>query len=89
LVGALFYNPVKELSPRISGVGIMRTSNGSCAIGVMHKMSLAGARFRFSAFAGSAQVNVNSYGIGCATGSRHVAIKLQEKRGSNTGRPSK
>src|SRR3954464_13824130 len=61
LVGVLFYNPFKEPSPWVTGVGIMRTSNGSQAIAALHRMSLGGDKVRVVLFGGHAQINVNFY----------------------------
>ena len=79
LVGALFYNPNRSREPWISGVGVMRTSNGSQALGLLHKMTLAGDRFRVTAFAGRGDVNVNFYGTGPGAGARDVSIELNER----------
>ena len=79
LAGAVFYNPRGEPEPWISGVGLMRTSNGSRAIGAMHKMSLGQDRFRLMAFGGYARINMNFYGIGPNAAKRDVSIELEEK----------
>jgi outer membrane protein assembly factor BamA len=79
LVGVLFYNPFKEPSPWVTGVGIMRTSNGSQAIAALHRMSLGGDKVRVVLFGGHAQINVNFYGIGPNAGQRGQSIQLQEK----------
>ena len=79
LVGALFSNPVKEPSPWVTGIGIMRTTNGSKAVAGLHRMSLGDDKFRLVLFGGHAQINVNFYGIGPSAGERDVAIELEEK----------
>jgi hypothetical protein len=79
LAAALFYNPNESAEPWISGIGAMYTSNGSWALGLVHKMSLAQDRFRAAAFAGYADVNVNFYGIGPNAGDRDVSIELNER----------
>lgn len=79
LVGALFWNPAKEPSPWVSGVGAMWTSNGSRAIAGLHRMSLGHDRFRLILFGGYAQINVNFYGIGPGAGERDLSVKLEEK----------
>jgi hypothetical protein len=79
LTAAMFYNPNRSPEPWISGVGVMATSNGSKAVGAVHKMSLANDRFRLVAFAGYADVNVGFYGIGPNAGDRNRSIELNEK----------
>ena len=79
LVGAMFYNPNNSPEPWISGVGVMRTTNGSQALGFMHKMALADDKFRFTGFAGYADVNVDFFGIGPDAGERGTSIELNEK----------
>jgi len=79
LVGSLFYNPNNSPEPWISGIGIMRTTNGSQAAGVMHKMALARDKFRLTALAAYADINVDFFGIGPGAGERGRSIELNEK----------
>lgn len=79
LVAALFYNPNNSPEPWITGVGVMRTTNGSQAAGAMHKMALADDKFRVTAFVGYADVNVDFFGIGPGAGERGQSIELNEK----------
>ena len=79
LTAAMFYNPNKSPEPWISGLGVMATSNGSKAIGAVHKMALANDKFRLVAFAGYADLNVDFYGIGPDAGDRNRSIQLNEK----------
>jgi outer membrane protein assembly factor BamA len=79
LVGAMFYNPNNSPEPWISGIGVMRTSNGSKAIAAMHKMALSDDKFRLIAFAGYADVNIDFFGIGPSAGDRGRSIELNEK----------
>src|SRR6187200_2257617 len=59
-----FYNPNHSKEPWITAVGVMATSNGSRALGALHKMSLAHDSIRITAFAGLADVNLKFYGLG-------------------------
>lgn len=79
LVASLFYNPNKSPEPWITGVGLMRTSNKSWAIGLAHKMSLSDDRFRIVGFGGYANVDVSFFGIGPNAGDRDLSIELNEK----------
>ncbi len=79
LAGALFYNPNEAKEPWITGLGLMRTSNKSWGVGAVHKMTLADDKFRISAFAGYADVNVKFFGIGPNAGDRNLSIELNEK----------
>ena len=76
LAAALFYNPNQSKEPWITGVGFMHTSNGSWAVGAMHKMALSNDRIRATAFAGYADVNVDFFGIGPGAGDRDLSIEL-------------
>lgn len=64
---AWFYSPDGSKVPWTTGAGGMKTSNGSWAIGAIHKMSLAGDRYRFEAIAGRGRIASNYYGSGAAT----------------------
>lgn len=79
LAAALFYNPVHEPEPWITGVGVMRTSNKSWGVGAVHKMSLEQDRFRVAAFAGYGAINMDFYGVGPDAGSRGVSIELEHE----------
>jgi len=79
LVGAMFYNPNNSPEPWITGVGVLRTSNGSKGFGMMHRMMLADDKFRLTAFGGHADVNVDFFGIGPEAGERGRSIELNEK----------
>lgn len=79
LVGSAFYNPNQSREPWVTGLGILRTSNGSKAIGAAHKMALDHDRFQITAFAGFADINVKFYGIGPNAGDRDLSITLKEK----------
>lgn len=79
LVGALFWNPKREPEPWISGVGAMYTSNGSWAVGALHRMSLGHDRHRFTAFGGYADVNIDFFGIGPDAGARNLSVELNEQ----------
>lgn len=78
LAGGLFYNPNDSREPWITGAGIMHTSNGSRAAGLVHKMTFGGDRFRVTGFVGAADINMNFYGIGPDAGARDRSIGLEE-----------
>src|SRR5436190_1971825 len=59
-----FYNPNHSKEPWITAVGVMATSNGSRALGALHKMALSHDTIRITAFAGLADVNPKFYGQG-------------------------
>lgn len=61
---AWFYSPNGSKVPWTTGVGGMKTSNGSWAIGAIHKMSLAGDRFRIEAIGGRGRIESKYYGSG-------------------------
>ncbi|WP_380874531.1 membrane protein [Sphingomonas sp. DBB INV C78] len=79
VAGVLFYNPNKAPEPWISGVGAMKTSNGSWAAAAFHDMSLADDRFRIIAFGGYGDINVDFFGIGPGAGDRGVSVKLDQE----------
>ena len=79
LVGAMFYNPNNSPEPWITGVGVMRTANGSKGIGLMHKMMLDDDKYRLTVFGGHADVNIDFFGIGPDAGERGRSIELNEK----------
>lgn len=79
LAGVLFYNPNKAPQPWISGVGLMRTSNKSKAIGAFHTMSLKDDRFRIAALVGYADLSLKFYGVGPNAGDRDRFVKLEDK----------
>ena len=73
-----FYNPNGSREPWITAVGVMATSNGSRAIGALHKMYLAGDSIRITAFGGLADVNLKYYGQGPIAAERDLFIVLNE-----------
>lgn len=79
LVGVLFYNPNESREPWVTGAGAMFTSNGSKALGLVHKMSLDHDRFQIVGFAGYANINIDFYGIGPNAGERDRSIEIKEK----------
>ncbi|WP_170112570.1 BamA/TamA family outer membrane protein [Sphingomonas fennica] len=79
LAGVMFYNPNQSPEPWITGVGVMKTSNGSWGAGAFHSMSLDHDRFRITGFAGYGNANIKFYGIGPHAGDRGVSVKLDEK----------
>src|SRR6478609_2897236 len=74
-----FYNPNGSHEPWITAAGVMATSNGSKAFGVLHKMALAHDSVRITAFAGLADVNLKFYGQGPIAAERDLFITLNEK----------
>ena len=56
----------------------MATSNGSKALGALHKMALADDSIRITAFAGLADVNLKYYGQGPIAAERDLFITLNE-----------
>ena len=73
-----FYNPNHSKEPWITAVGVMATSNGSRALGALHKMSLANDKIRITAFAGLADVNLKFYGLGPIAAERDLFVVLNE-----------
>jgi hypothetical protein len=73
-----FYNPNGSREPWITAIGVMATSNGSRAIGVLHKMAMADDTIRITAFAGLADVNLKYYGQGPVAAERDLFIVLNE-----------
>ena len=73
-----FYNPNGSREPWITAVGAMATSNGSRALGVLHKMALADDSIRITAFAGLADVNLKFYGLGPIAAERDLFVVLNE-----------
>ena len=79
VTASMFYNPNQSKEPWITGVGVMRTSNKSWAVGALHKMSFEQDRFRLGLFAGYGDINMDFYGIGSSAGNRDRSIGLNEK----------
>jgi len=79
LAAALFYNPNESKEPWVTGIGVMKTSNGSMVVGALHKMTLGDDRFRIGLFGGYGDVNMRFYGVGASAGSRDTSIELNEK----------
>lgn len=79
VTASLFYNPNGSKDPWITGIGAMKTSNGSKAIGALQKMALDHDRFRLALFGGYGSVNMRFYGIGDAAEKRDLSIQLNEK----------
>lgn len=79
LAAAMFYNPNQSKDPWITAVGLMKTSNGSQAAGVLHKMAFDQDRFRLGLFAGYANVNIRFYGVGAIAGNRDISVELNER----------
>lgn len=79
LIGSAFYNPNQSREPWVTGLGLLRTSNGSKAIGLAHKMAFNQDKFQITAFGGYADINVKFYGIGPNAGDRDLSITLKEK----------
>ena len=73
-----FYNPNHSREPWITAVGAMATSNGSKALGLLHKMSLSHDTIRITAFAGLADINLKYYGQGPIAAERDLFITLNE-----------
>ena len=73
-----FYNPNGSKEPWITAVGVMATSNGSRALGALHKMAIADDSIRITAFAGLADVNLKYYGQGPIAAERDLFIVLNE-----------
>jgi hypothetical protein len=73
-----FYNPNNSKEPWITAVGVMATSNGSRALGALHKMALADDTIRITVFAGLADVNLKYYGQGPIAADRDLFIELNE-----------
>src|SRR5688572_1753646 len=73
-----FYNPNGSREPWITAVGVMATSNGSRALGALHKMAIANDTIRITAFAGLADVNLKYYGQGAFAAERDLYITLNE-----------
>jgi outer membrane protein assembly factor BamA len=73
-----FYNPNGSREPWITAIGVMATSNGSRAIGALHKMAMANDTVRITAFVGLADVNLKYYGQGPIAAERGLFITLNE-----------
>ena len=73
-----FYNPNNSREPWITAVGVMATSNGSRALGALHKMALADDTIRITVFAGLADVNLKYYGQGPIAAQRDLFVELNE-----------
>jgi outer membrane protein assembly factor BamA len=73
-----FYNPNGSREPWITAVGVMATSNGSRALGALHKMAMANDTIRVTAFVGLADVNLKYYGQGPVAAERDLFITLNE-----------
>src|SRR5688572_30279372 len=73
-----FYNPNGSREPWITAIGVMATSNGSRAIGALHKMAMARDTVRITAFVGLADVNLKYYGQGPIAAERDLFITLNE-----------
>jgi len=74
-----FYKPSGSTIPWTTGVGAMKTSNGSWGVFGFHNMALGGDRFRISAALGKANLNTKYYGSGSDVGSSEEYVELGQK----------
>jgi hypothetical protein len=79
LGGGLFYNPNGSKEPWTTGGAVMATTNGSWAIGAGHKMAWGKDKFRLTAFAGYADVNLRFFGIGPGAGDLNRSVDINDK----------
>lgn len=79
LGAAMFYNPNGSKEPWTTGGALMATSNGSRAVGVGHRMFLNEDKFKLTAFAGYADVNLRFFGIGPLAGELNRSIDINER----------
>lgn len=79
LGAAMFYNPNGSKEPWTTGGAIMATSNGSKAVGLGHRMFLKDDKFKLTAFAGYADVNLRFFGVGPLAGELNRSIDINEK----------
>jgi hypothetical protein len=79
VAAVLFYDPLHEPHPWLSGVGGGYTSTKSGAGGAIHSMSLGHDKVRLLGFGGYGDVNVKFYGIGPEAGANGIHIALEDK----------
>jgi outer membrane protein assembly factor BamA len=79
LGAAMFYNPNGSKEPWTTGGALMVTSNGSRAVGLGHKMFLREDKFKLTAFAGYADVNLRFYGVGPLAGELNKSVDINER----------
>lgn len=78
LAGVAFYNPNEAPEPWITGVGLVKTSNGANGIGALHSMSLDDDQIRIKLLAGYIDTRVRFYGIGAEAGDRNIHVPLRQ-----------
>jgi outer membrane protein assembly factor BamA len=78
LAGVAFYQPEGSPRPWITGAAVLHTDNGSRGGGVFQKAYLKGDRYRVTAFAVGAELNVKFYGIGAHEGTRDLSVPIEQ-----------
>ncbi|MBZ4039113.1 BamA/TamA family outer membrane protein [Novilysobacter selenitireducens] len=79
LAAVLFSQPEDSPRPWTTGVGVLWTDNGSRGGAVFHKGNRSADAWRYSLFAGGADLRLKFYGVGAAAGSSGVSIPIAQR----------
>ncbi|MBB1087244.1 BamA/TamA family outer membrane protein [Lysobacter sp. SG-8] len=79
LAAVVFYQPEGSVRPWMTGAGALWTDNGSRGGGLFQKAYLGGDRWRLTALAAQAELQLKFYGIGEAAADRGRSIDIEQK----------